>query len=222
MAAALAVVINWPFDLNEESDMQKLQPLLVRRFIGVLSAILVLTTWAVAQETPQRAAYVKIKNFGQMDDRFFRGAQPKSEADYKVLAELGIKTVIDLQAEPKEYEKQFVESLGMKYINIPMIGKKYPTPEATEAFLKTVNDPDTGKFFVHCAGGRHRTGAMGAVYRYERYNWNYDQVYQEMKKYDFYTSWGHGAFKDFVKDYFAKKQANNANAAAESPQKEDK
>lgn len=202
--------------------MQKLQPVLVRRFVGVLSAILMLTTWAVAQEAPKRAVDVKIKNFGQMDDRFFRGAQPKDEQDYKALADLGIKTVIDLQAEPKAYSKQFVESLGMKYINIPMIGKKYPTPEATETFLKTVNDPDTGKFFVHCAGGRHRTGAMGAVYRYERYNWNYDQVYQEMKKFDFYTSWGHGAFKDFVKDYFAKKQANNANAAAESPQKEDK
>jgi len=202
--------------------MQKLHPMLVRRFVGVLGAVLLLATWAVAQETPQRTAYVKIKNFGQMDDRFFRGAQPKDEKDYKALAELGIKTVIDLTDEPKEYEKGFVESLGMKYVNIPMVGKKYPTPQATEAFLKTVNDPDTGKFFVHCAGGRHRTGAMGAVYRYERYNWNFDQVYEEMKKYDFYTSWGHGAFKDFVKDYFAKKQANNANAAAESPQKEDK
>jgi protein tyrosine/serine phosphatase len=201
--------------------MQKLQPMLVRRFIGVLATLLAITTFAVAQETPQRAAYIKIKNFGQMDERFFRGAQPKDEADYKALAELGIKTVIDLQAEPKDYEKQFVESLGMKYVNIPMIGKKYPTPEATEAFLKTVNNPDTGKFYVHCAGGRHRTGAMGAVYRYEFYNWDFEKVYQEMKQYDFYTSWGHGAFKDFVKDYHAKKQANNANAA-EAPQKENK
>lgn len=201
--------------------MQKLQPMLVRRFVGVLATLLALTTFAVAQETPQRAAYVKIKNFGQMDERFFRGAQPKDKDDYKALAELGIKTVIDLQAEPTDYEKQFVESLGMKYVNIPMIGKKYPTPEATEAFLKTVNNPDTGKFYVHCAGGRHRTGAMGAVYRYEFYNWDFEKVYQEMKQYDFYTSWGHGAFKDFVKDYYTKKQANNANAA-EAPQKEDK
>lgn len=201
--------------------MQKLQPRLVRRFVGVLATLLALTTFAIAQETPQRAAYVKIKNFGQMDERFFRGAQPKDEADYKALAELGIKTVIDLTEDPKAYEKPLVESLGMKYVNIPMIGKKYPTPEATEAFLKTVNNPDTGKFFVHCAGGRHRTGAMGAVYRYEFYNWDFEKVYQEMKQYDFYTSWGHGAFKDFVKDYYAKKQANHANAA-EAPQKEDK
>jgi protein tyrosine/serine phosphatase len=54
---------------------------------------------------------------------------------------------------------------------------------------------------VHCAGGRHRTGAMGAVYRFQFYDWDYDQVYKEMKQYDFYTRFGHQAFKDFVADY---------------------
>jgi hypothetical protein len=47
---------------------------------------------------------------------------------------------------------------------------------------------------------------MGAVYRFELYKWNFDQVYKEMKQYDFYTSWGHGAFKDFVEDYAARMQ----------------
>ena len=121
-----------------------------------------------------------------MDERFFRGAQPK-EKDYKDLAQLGIRTIIDLRDDPEAYEKRMAESLGMTYINIPMIAKKYPTPEATELFLKTVNDPNTGKFYVHCAGGRHRTGVMGAVYRFKFYNWNFEQVYKEMKQYDFYT-----------------------------------
>jgi protein tyrosine phosphatase (PTP) superfamily phosphohydrolase (DUF442 family) len=179
----------------------------IQRFIGITIATLAFAGVCAAQETAQKAAYVKIKNFGQMDDRFFRGAQPK-ETDYKDLAALGVKTVIDLTDDPKPYEKTTVESLGMRYVNIPMVEKKYPTPEATQAFLKTVGDPNTGKFFVHCAGGRHRTGAMGAVYRYEFYGWNFDQVYKEMKNYDFYTSWGHGAFKDFVKDYYERKHAN--------------
>ena len=201
--------------------MQFLQRTLLRRFFGVFAVALAMATWSAAQETPQKAGLVRIKNFGQMDERFFRGAQPKTEEDYKALAALGIKTIIDLTDDPKEYEKPLAESLGMKYVHIPMIAKKYPTAQATETFLKTVNNPETGKFYVHCAGGRHRTGAMGAVYRYEMYNWNFDQVYKEMKQYDFYTSWGHGAFKDFVKDYFAKKQANSANAATE-PQQQDK
>jgi len=178
-----------------------------RNLVGLFATVIVLAATCAAQETPQRFALVKIKNFGQMDDRFYRGAQPK-EQDYKDLAALGIKTVIDLTNDPKAYEKSLVESLGMKYINIPMVEKKYPTPEVTQEFLKVVSDPNTGKFFVHCAGGRHRTGAMGAVYRYEFYGWNFDQVYNEMKQYDFYTSWGHGAFKDFVKDYYERKHTN--------------
>jgi tyrosine-protein phosphatase SIW14 len=166
-----------------------------------LIAVLSLSATASAQETTSiTAPAIKIKNFGQMDERFYRGAQPK-EQDYKDLALLGIKTVIDLRDDPESYERPMVESLGMIYVHIPMIAKKYPTQEATELFLKTVNDPSTGKFFVHCAGGRHRTGAMGAVYRVQFYKWDFEQVYKEMKQYDFYTRWGHGAFKDFVQDY---------------------
>lgn len=181
-----------------------------RQVFGALASIIIFAVMATAQ-TAQQADFsnVKIKNFGQMDERFYRGAQPK-EKDYESLKALGITTVVDLQDEPKEYEKRMVESLGMRYVNIPMVGKTYPTEEAVTAFLKLVDDPQTGKFFVHCAGGRHRTGALGAVYRFTKYNWNFDQVYAEMKKYDFYTSWGHGDFKTFVKDYAARMQAANA------------
>ena len=148
---------------------------------------------------------VNIKNFGQMDDRFFRGGQPKEE-QYSQLAALGIKTVIDLTDEPKGYEKSQVEALGMRYVNIPMSDKSYPETNKISEFLKLVDDPSTGKFYVHCAGGRHRTGVMGAVYRFNHYNWNYDQVYKEMKDYDFYTRWGHGDMKKFVQDYAASYQ----------------
>src|SRR5215218_2562302 len=186
-----------------------------RHALLALVSILSLVTVSLAQQqTSTDEPKVKIKNFGQMDGRFFRGGQPK-EKDYKALAQLGIRTIIDLREDPEAYEKPMVESLGMTYVNIPMIAKKYPTPEATETFLKTVNNPATGKFFVHCAGGRHRTGVMGAVYRMQFYNWNFDQVYKEMKRYDFYTSWGHGAFKDFVQDYYTQLQQSKAAATTE-------
>ena len=155
---------------------------------------------------------IKIKNFGQMDQRFYRGAQP-NEQDYKDLKGLGIKTVIDLRSDPESYEKGDVEALGMRYINIPMSDSDYPKTDQVNEFLKLVDDPSTGKFFVHCAGGRHRTGVMGAVYRFNHYHWNFDQVYAEMKDYDFYTRFGHGKLKDFVQDY-ALSQANTATTAA--------
>ena len=172
-------------------------------FLGVIALVLASQISAFSQEVEKaETSNVTIKNFGQMDDRFFRGAQPK-ENEYKELAALGIKTVIDLQIDTKDYEKRNVEALGMKYVNIPMSDTSYPESAKVDEFLKLVNDPSTGKFYVHCAGGRHRTGVMGAVYRFNQYNWNYDQVYAEMKKFDFYTRWGHGDMKKFVQDYAA-------------------
>jgi protein tyrosine/serine phosphatase len=182
---------------------------------AVVALVLASAITAFTQELNKTdVSKVDIKNFGQMDDRFFRGAQPK-ENQYQELAALGITTVIDLQDDPTSYERQNVEALGMKYINIPMSDKDYPPSAKIEQFLKLVNDPSTGKFYVHCAGGRHRTGVMGAVYRFNLYNWNYDQVYAEMKKYDFYTRWGHGDMKKFVQDYATSFQ-NKAQVITES------
>ena len=187
-----------------------------RSYLSVLFSVVALVLAsqisALSQEVQKaNTTSVTIKNFGQMDDRFFRGGQPK-ERDYQQLAALGIKTVIDLQKEPKEYEKHNVEALGMRYVNIPMSDKDYPESDKIAEFLKLVDDPSTGKFFVHCAGGRHRTGVMGAVYRFNHYNWNYDQVYAEMKKYDFYSRWGHSDMKKFVQDYAANWLTKQASA----------
>lgn len=156
---------------------------------------------------------VKIKNFGQMDDRFYRGARPK-ENDLKALAEMGIKTVIDLTDNSREYEQPAVEAAGLRYVNIPMVDKSYPSIEQVNEFLKVVNDPETGKFFVHCAGGRHRTGVVGAVYRFNHDGWNLEQVLAEMNQYDFGSGWGHGKQKDFVKDYWSKFQTGQHAAIA--------
>ncbi|MGH9901343.1 MAG: fused DSP-PTPase phosphatase/NAD kinase-like protein [Pyrinomonadaceae bacterium] len=181
---------------------------------GALVAILVFSVLSFAQTSPQKGAFpeVRIKNFGRMDERFYRGAQPRA-ADYKALAAVGINTVIDLRHDPEDYARQSAEAAGLRYVNIPMIEKKYPRGEHVEEFLKLAGDPSTGKFYVHCAGGRHRTGVMGAVYRFNNYGWNFAQVYAEMKNFDFYTRWGHGDFKKFVEDYWQGVQAKGVQSS---------
>jgi protein tyrosine/serine phosphatase len=158
---------------------------------------------------------IKISNFGQMDERFYRGARP-GQKDFAALKELGIHTIIDL-TDNTEKEKGYVEAQGMKYVNIAIPDKHDPSDEQIADFLKVVNDPETGKFYVHCAGGRHRTGVMGAIYRFNNYHWSYDQAYQEMLDFDFYTSNGHGGQKKFVEAYAQRVQ--NSAAAATTSQK---
>lgn len=197
--------------------MKEVRPL----FLVVVALIVAMSGSAMAQNFASASINnVNIKNFGQMDERFFRGGQPK-EDQYKQLADLGIKTVIDLRNDPTDYEKPAVEALGMRYVNIPMSDKDYPESASIEQFMKLTADPSTGKFYVHCAGGRHRTGVMGAVYRFNNYNWNFEQVYKEMKDFDFYTRWGHGNMKKFVEDYSVTFQQHvNAAAAAQAGSKQ--
>lgn len=177
--------------------------------VALLALVFALSPAALAQKKENHHSNVKIKNFGQMDDRFFRGARPKAE-DLKALAALGVTTIIDLTDNSREYEQPAVEAAGLKYVNIPMVDKSYPSIDQVNEFMKVVNDPSTGKFFVHCAGGRHRTGVVGAVYRFNVDNWNIDQVLAEMEQYDFSSGFGHGKQKDFVKDYWQQFQTKNA------------
>ena len=157
-------------------------------------------------------AHIKISNFGQLDERFYRGARPK-ERDFQALKDLGIQTIIDLTDNtPKE--RGYAEAVGMNYVNIAIPDRKDPSDEQIAQFLKLVNDPATGKFYVHCAGGRHRTGVMGAIYRFNNYQWNFDQVYAEMQNFDFYTSNGHGGQKRFVENYAQRIQSEIATQSA--------
>ena len=173
------------------------------------SVVIITQTSVSAGEQPEgKFSNIKIKNFGQMDERIYRGAQP-AESDYKDLAALGISTIVDLRDDPQSYAKRAVEALGMHYVNIPMSDSSYPKEAQIETFLNLLNDPDSGKLYIHCAGGRHRTGVIGAVYRYKTYNWDYEQVYKEMKAFDFYTRWGHGSMKDYVQDYWQRSQGKD-------------
>ena len=162
------------------------------------------TLLAVAQaaETPARHK-VRVKNFGCINENFYRGAQPE-KGDYEDLAAMGVKTIIDLQREGDANEPRMVEATGMKFYRIPMSDKEPPPPEQVAEFLKLVNDPANQPVFIHCKGGRHRTGAMTAVYRMTHDQWAADRAWQEMRDFDFEHGYGHGALKEYV--YYYSKQ----------------
>jgi len=191
------------------SSIRKVSPAI----IAILALIFSVSTASFAKSKNDKFPNIKIKNFGQMDDRFFRGSRPDNN-DYPALAALGVKTIIDLTDNSISYEKPAVEAAGLRYVNIPMVDKSYPSMDQINQFLKIVDDPATGKFFVHCAGGRHRTGVVGAVYRFNYDHWNLDQALAEMDQYEFGSGYGHGKQRDFVKDYWSQFQANQTAVAA--------
>ena len=157
---------------------------------------------------PMDLTGITIKNFGIVDGRIFRGEQPGKD-EYTQLAALGIKTVIDLRLDAKSTSRERAEAAGLTYVNIPIDGHGTPTDEQAAAFIKAVDEAG-GPVYAHCAGGRHRTGSMVAVYRMTHNGWSIDQAYAEMEAYDFYTRNGHKGFQTFVYDYYSRMKANPA------------
>lgn len=157
---------------------------------------------------------IHIDNFGRVDGTYYRGAQPQGR-DYSDLAALGIKTVINLTSDDALAEERgMVERAGMKYIQIPMTTHQPPTTEQLAQFLKLVNDAASQPVYVHCVGGRHRTGVMTAAYRITHDGWTSDRAFKEMKQFKFGADFLHAEFKQFVYGY---PSATRAAAAAAGP-----
>ena len=151
---------------------------------------------AVAATAP-----IRISNFGRISDTYYRGGQPDDD-DYAALAKLGIKTVINLTSDDALAEEPaMVAGAGMKYVAIPMTTRVAPTTEQLAQFLEVVNDPASQPVYVHCVGGKHRTGVMTAVYRMTNDAWTPDKAFSEMKQYKFGMDFLHPEFKKFVYGY---------------------
>jgi len=121
---------------------------------------------------------VGVPNFHQVNDRVYRGAQPTAEG-FEALAKMGIKTIVDLRREEAQarQEQQVVESLGMKFVSVRMqMGA--PTDEQISRVMQEL-DSDAGPVFVHCHGGRDRTGTVIACYRETHDEWDSQKALSE-------------------------------------------
>lgn len=169
------------------------------------------------QDTNQTAG---IENFGKVNDNYYRGSQPLAD-HYSELKRMGIKTVIDLRQDRLNESEHLARAAGLQYINIPLTTKRAATSEQTEYFLRLVNDRENWPVFVHCKGGRHRTGEMTAIYRITQDGWSAEQAYVEMKKYDFEDSFFYPrSLKKYVFSYyerFAEAKVPKPQTVATSP-----
>ena len=146
-----------------------------------------------------------IPNAGKINDILYRGAQPR-EVGLSELKILGITTIVDLRGEDREkivWERQHAESLGMRFLNIPVSGWAPPSDEQVVQFLSLFRDNPGQKIFLHCRFGDDRTGVFTAIYRMAIEKWPADQATKEMYFFGFNGFW-HPSMKSFVRDFPAR------------------
>jgi tyrosine-protein phosphatase SIW14 len=132
-----------------------------------------------------------ITNFGQVDARTYRGAQPTT-VQFTELSALGITGVLDLRGDyDRQAEEAACAALDIQHLDIPIgdqdipiigeLGVLPPTRDQVKACLAFLQSP--GKHFVHCEHGEDRTGAIIAVYRMVVDSWPNKLALQEAISY---------------------------------------
>jgi len=150
----------------------------------------------------QKVSVTGVPNMGKISDHLFRGAQP----DISNLAELrnlGITTIVDLRSESfhtRDLERARAESLGMRFVSIPVAGFSNPTSAQVAQFFSLLRQTPPENVFIHCHFGEDRTGVFIAAYRIAFEKWSADQALSEMDAFGFHPTW-HPSMITFVRQF---------------------
>lgn len=134
-----------------------------------------------AQKTRERVKGVA--NFGRVTPTYFRGGEVTAEG-LKNLASLGVRTVIDLREEADEEERKSCEQLGITYYSFPMTTEDTPDPVKIEKIVSIIREAKS-PVYVHCSGGKHRTGTTCAYFRIKDQGWSAEKAWREQEAYGF-------------------------------------
>jgi protein tyrosine/serine phosphatase len=128
-----------------------------------------------------------IGNFGKVNDRLYRGAEPDSPA-IKSLQQLGIKTIIDLRTPREVWPREAAKAAdaGMSYTNVPFNGFGRPTDEQVDHVLALI-ETSPAPVFIHCEHGCDRTGTVIACYRIRHDHWPLPDAIHEADAYGLST-----------------------------------
>jgi tyrosine-protein phosphatase SIW14 len=143
-----------------------------------------------------------IPNAGKINDSLYRGAQPH-ESGLSELKKLGITTIVDLRGEDAgkiAWERRQAESLGIRFVHIPVSGWTPPADDQVAQFLSVFRNDPQQKIFVHCRFGDDRTGVFVATYRMAIEKWPAEQALKEMYFFGFNGFW-HPSMKFFIHDF---------------------
>ena len=124
-----------------------------------------------------------IYNFLRHSDKLASGGMPKAD-QLRDAAEQGVEVVINLapHAVPDALpnEEELVHSLGMQYINIPVIWTT-PNKDGLDRFMDVMDASQDKRILVHCQAN-YRASGFVALYRVLRLGWKRDDALQDMKK----------------------------------------
>ncbi len=158
-----------------------------------------LSQW-LKSRSKDNAMRVPIANFGIVTASLFRGALPDA-AGYRSLASHGIYRVVNLIDGNRFEDRAKALTNGIEdWLHIEMRDDAPPSDRAIQLALEAMRQP--GAVYIHCLGGRHRTGLVIACYRLAECGFTKEQAWAEAKRYGFYSFPNHGGLEKWFFEEF--------------------
>jgi tyrosine-protein phosphatase SIW14 len=158
-------------------------------FLFILLIISANRSFCAEDKTTERVVSLPraIFNFHVVDSGVMRGSRPSGEALALLKNHAGLKTILSLDNNEQlnQGEKEMAESLGIRFINIPMHSSEEQEPAKIESCLDIINDKSNQPIFIHCQAGKDRTGLIMAAYRIKYEHWTLDEALREMLLYGY-------------------------------------
>ena len=166
-----------------------------------LAGVVILALGMVSAQPQERSGHQKLPKFHQVNNKLYRGAQPK-KGDLQEIANLGIMTVVNLRGKGEGVlqEEQEARRKGLRYFNVPFERAGRPRDADIERVLSIINTPEYQPVFVHCKQGVDRTGTVIAIYRITHDGWTSKEAKEEANRYGMHP-WEIG-MKNYIHDFY--------------------
>jgi protein tyrosine/serine phosphatase len=123
-------------------------------------------------------------NFGTIaEGKVYRSAQPSPLFLRWLVANHGIRTLINLRGRTPGFESHFAAQRGLRLFSFDLSASRPPTEADVARFLDVATDPANQPVLVHCKNGVDRTGYMLAMYRIGEQGWTKEQALAEMRRF---------------------------------------
>tara|TARA_B110000914_G_scaffold204794_1_gene199465 strand:+ start:145 stop:678 length:534 start_codon:yes stop_codon:yes gene_type:complete len=132
----------------------------------LLTGILLMSNFALAESQLVDIESIRslhIRNLTIQAHQVFTGGQPSAE-QFIALSELGIKHVVNLRPQQEQHwnEAELLNSLGIQYHFIPVLGAQGVTSANAKMLSDILSSLNDEPVLLHCASG-NRVGALIAL-----------------------------------------------------------
>ena len=151
----------------------------MRRFF-ILISIAIFGSLARTEEAKIASAIndPRLDHAYRLTEKLFSGAEPRGEAAFTALKELGVKSIISVDGRTPDVE--LARKFGLRYVHLPIGYDSVPVARSLQ-LAKAFQEFD-GPTYIHCHHGMHRGPAAAATACVVAGLFNNDEALAAMKK----------------------------------------